>query len=154
MRKILKRTFKKAPRGVILGLALLLVASQFASLGVLAQDDTPEPYPTIRVEAPLGGFRDIGTVINNLAKIIFIFSIVLVFLYFMYGGIRWITSGGDKAQTEAARNVLTAALIGFAVIALAFAIVRLIGTFFGIDIFGGFEIPTPPPEVITPTPTG
>lgn len=137
--------------GVLLGLALLLAASQFISFGVLAQD-TPEPYPTIKVEAPLGGFRDIGTVINNLAKIIFIFAIVLVFLYFMYGGIRWITSGGDKAQTEAARNVLTAALIGFAVIALAFAIVRLIGTFFGIDIFGGFEIPTPPPEA-TPTPT-
>lgn len=152
MRKRLKRTFKKAPKGILLGLALLLVASQFAFVGVLANDETPEPYPTIRVEPPLGGFRDIGNVINNLAKIIFIFAIVLVFLYFMYGGIRWITSGGDKAQTEAARNVLTAALIGFAVIALAFAIVRLIGTFFGIDIFGGFEIPTPPPEA-TPTPT-
>lgn len=151
MRKILKRTFKKAPKGVLLGLALLLAASQFAFVGVLANGETPKPYPTIKVEAPLGGFRDIGTVINNLAKIIFIFSIVLVFLYFMYGGIRWITSGGDKAQTEAARNVLTAALIGFAVIALAFAIVRLIGTFFGIDIFGGFEIPTPPPEA-TATP--
>ena len=62
----------------------------------------------------------------------------------MYGGIRWITSGGDKAQTEAARNVLTAALLGFAVIALAYAIVKLLGSFFGIDIFQDFTIPTPP----------
>ena len=132
---------KKLLKRAALGALFLLAMLQLAPMGVWAQ----EPAPTIKIEPPKEGFRDIGQFISNLARFIFIVAIILVFLYFLYGGVRWITSGGDKAQTEAARNILTAALIGFAIIALAYAITRLIGTFFGIDIFGGWTIPTPPP---------
>lgn len=132
---------KKILKGVGLGALLLLIAFQLSPTGVIAEGEKSD----IRLEPPAYGFSDIGSFVNNLARFIFILAVVLVFIYFLWGGIRWITSGGDKAQTEAARNVLTAALLGFAVIALAYALVRLIGSFFGVDIFGGFNIPTPPP---------
>lgn len=135
---------KKLLKGVALGTVFMLVMLQLAPAKALAQE-TPKP---IIIEPPTEkGFRDIADVIKNLARIIFIIALVLVFFYFLWGGVKWITSGGDKAQTEAARNVLTAALIGFGVIALSYAIIRFIGNFFGVDIFGEFEIPTPPTPV-------
>jgi hypothetical protein len=57
------------------------------------------------------------------------------------GGIRWIASGGDKAQTEAARNQITSALVGLVIVFAAWAIVALINVFFGINIFS-LAIPT------------
>lgn len=57
------------------------------------------------------------------------------------GGVRWITSGGDKAATEAARGQLTAALVGLVIVFSAWALVRIVGTFFGIDILGNITFP-------------
>ena len=129
-------------------MVFLLAILPLAPIEVFATngEESPTPKP-IKVEPPPGGFADIADFIRNVMKIIFIIAIVLVLFYFVWGGIRWITSGGDKAQTEAARGTLTAAIIGFAIVALAYAIVRLVGQFFGVDIFGEWEIPTPP----TPT---
>lgn len=62
------------------------------------------------------------------AAIVFFFILVI-------GGIRWIASGGDKANTEAARAQITAALVGLVIVFAAWAIVALINTFFHIDIF-------------------
>ena len=125
--------------------ASVLLSVLFLTLpfGVWAQEEaTPKP---IQVPPPPGGFQDITDAISNIMKLVFIVAIVLLLFYFIWGGIKWLTSGGDKAQTEAARSHLTAAIIGFAIVALAYAIVRFIGSFFGIDIFGKWEIPTPPP---------
>lgn len=61
------------------------------------------------------------------AAIIFFFMLVI-------GGIRWILSGGDKAQTEAARSQITAALVGLVIVFAAWAIVQLINVFFGVNI--------------------
>ena len=38
------------------------------------------------------------------------------FFYLILGGFQWITSGGDKAGTEAAREKITAAFIGLAIV--------------------------------------
>src|SRR5690554_707349 len=74
------------------------------------------------------------TFVLVVAGIIFLFMLII-------GGIRWILSGGDKAQTENARNQITAALIGLVVVFSAWAIATLIGTIFGINILD-FDIPT------------
>jgi len=57
------------------------------------------------------------------------------------GGIRWILSGGDKANTESARNQITAALIGLIIVFAAWALATLLGTVLNIDILQ-FNIPT------------
>ncbi len=73
----------------------------------------------------IGGFINLAIVV---AAIIFFFMLVI-------GGIRWITSGGDKAQTEAARSQITAALVGLVIVFAAWAIAQLIGNLFGFNIF-------------------
>ena len=78
-------------------------------------------------------------------RIAFVVAVVLTFIFLLMGGIQWITSGGDKGKYEEARNRITAALIGLAIVALAWLIIKLVTYFFGLpDIFGTetFTIPT------------
>lgn len=60
---------------------------------------------------------------------------LLVFAYLILGGIQWITSGGDKGKTEAARNKITAALVGLAIVASSYALMQVVAYFFGINVF-------------------
>ena len=48
------------------------------------------------------------------------------------GAIQWITSGGDKAKTEEARNRITSAIIGLIVLAATIALFSLVADFLGI----------------------
>lgn len=67
------------------------------------------------------------TLIVVVAGLIFFFMLII-------GGLRWVLSGGDKAQTEAARSQITAALIGLVIIFSAWAIANLVQTVFGVSI--------------------
>lgn len=68
-------------------------------------------------------------------------AVALVFFFILIlGGLRWITSEGDQKNVEAARNQITNALIGLAIVFAAWAIMKLIQVIFGIDILGGLTI--------------
>lgn len=93
---------------------------------------------TISLGAP-GGFANlnnltVGGVVSALISMIMVIAAIAFFFMLVIGGIRWITSGGDKGQTEGARNQITAALVGLVIVFSAWAIIKLIGTFFGIDL--------------------
>jgi len=77
----------------------------------------------------------IPQLITSGIQLIFIVAAVVFFFMLVIGGIRWIISGGDKGQTEAARNQITAALVGLVIVFAAWAIVQLLSTFFNINIF-------------------
>lgn len=69
-------------------------------------------------------------------------AVALVFFFMLiWGGLRWVMSQGDQKNVETARNQITNALVGLAIVFAAFAIMRLIGTVFGVDLFN-FEIPS------------
>ncbi len=102
---------------------------------VLAEDITiPQPKTV--------SFTNIGNLISAVVGLAIIIAALLAFLYLVWGGIEWITSGGDKAGMEAARSRITAAFVGLAIVAAAWAITALIQTFFGIQILGNLTIPT------------
>jgi len=95
---------------------------------------------------PSAGFAKVGeyTLSNMLSTgitLLLIVAGIIFFVYLILGGIKWMTSGGDKASTEGARNQITAALIGLVIVFSAWAIVTLVGSVFGIDILN-FTIPT------------
>lgn len=98
---------------------------------------------TIKLQ-PTGQFEQLNFTIPQLIsgaiQLLMIAAAVIFFFMLVIGGIRWILSGGDKQQTEAARNQITAALVGLIIVFAAWAIVQLLSTFFGIDIFGGLDI--------------
>jgi len=75
-----------------------------------------------------------GGIVGALIILVIIIAAVVFFFMLLIGGIRWIVSGGDKANTEAARGQVTAALVGLVIVFAAWAILQLIEAFFGIDI--------------------
>lgn len=85
----------------------------------------------------------IGGIISGAISLALIVAAIVFFFMLVIGGIKWILSGGDKGQTEAARNQITAALVGLVIVFAAWAIANLIGGLFGIHIFGSqFSLPT------------
>ena len=84
--------------------------------------------------AQLGGLT-LPSIISGLIRGALVVAAIIFFFILVIGGIKWIASGGDKAATEGARNQITAALVGLVIVFAAWAIVALINTFFGVDIF-------------------
>ena len=50
------------------------------------------------------------------------------------GGIKWITSGGDRGKVESARGQITAGFIGLVIVFAAWAILNIIENFFGVNL--------------------
>lgn len=87
---------------------------------------------------------DIGVLISRVISVAFIVAGIITFAMLVMGGIEWLTSGGDKSKTESARNRITAAIVGLAIVASSWALMNLISYFFGIDVIGGnLTIPKP-----------
>jgi hypothetical protein len=80
----------------------------------------------------LGGFVS--------AMLIPAFSIagVLLVLYILWGGFKWLTSGGSKEGIAAAQAMITHAVIGIALLVLLFILFEFIPQAFGVNfnIFG------------------
>jgi hypothetical protein len=81
-------------------------------------------------------------IISGAISLLVIAVAVIFFFILVIGGLKWITSGGDEKKVGAARAQITNALIGLAIVFAAWAIINLIGTIFGVSIFGGMTIPT------------
>lgn len=88
---------------------------------------------------------DLGKLISTSISVAIIVAGILVFVFLVWGGLEWIMSGGDKGKVEAARNRIVNALVGLAIIAASWALIRIIGYFFGIQagIGGPLNIPKP-----------
>lgn len=86
-------------------------------------------------------FDNVGTIIGNLITIILILAIVIAVFFLIYGGIRWITSGGDKQAVENARNHIIAAIVGLVIALLAFFIINFVGSLIGVNLTN-LTIPT------------
>ena len=98
----------------------------------------PETYNT--------GGTAAGKLIGSLVGAIFIFSFLMAFIYLLLGAFNWITSGGDKAKLESARDMITQAIVGIIIVAAAWAIMKLVGQFVGIDL-GTDSIKLPIPTI-------
>ncbi len=109
----------------------ILTALQISSKFILAAST----MPTVVVTVPTGYALSIGSLISALLTLIMVIAALLVFLYLIWGGIEWVSSGGDKGKVENARNKITAAVIGLIVIAASWAILTLALNFLGFEGF-------------------
>jgi hypothetical protein len=82
-------------------------------------------------------FTNLGVLLARALVILFFFAAVLSFVFIVIGGIQWITAGGDKAAAQAARDRITAAVVGLLIVVAAFAITVIITAALNINIFGG-----------------
>jgi amino acid transporter len=90
--------------------------------------------PQIKSRVAING--TLGDFISHTIPAVILVAALATFMYLLYGGVEWILSGGEKGKIEGAKQKITQALIGLAIVASAWAIFQLIMYFFGIDIIG------------------
>ena len=95
-----------------------------------------------------GFASNLGGVISSVLTLVMAIAALAVFMYLIWGGIQWITSGGDKGKTEEARNKITAAVIGLIVLAASYAVLQV-----GLKLLG-FNNLTETIEYVKPVGTG
>ncbi|MDP3724548.1 MAG: pilin [bacterium] len=77
-------------------------------------------------------FQSFGGAVGFAYRVILLFAGIIAFFLLILGGVRYIISGGDAKKTEEARNMLTMAIIGFALVVLAAMIYPLLQRFLGL----------------------
>lgn len=86
------------------------------------------------VKASNVGVDSIGRLISAAFSVAVLIAVIFVFMQLIQGGYSWISAGGDKSKVEEARNKITNALIGLAIVAAAWALIIVIGKFFGVNV--------------------
>jgi len=73
------------------------------------------------------------TVTNTLLFIVGAISVIMV----VFGGLRYVISGGDSANITAAKNTILYAVVGLIVAMLAYAVINFVITSFAPGSLGG-----------------
>lgn len=72
--------------------------------------------------------------ISSIIGLMTVAAAIWFLFQFTIGGFSWVTSGGDKAKLQQAQQRLSNAFIGLVVVVAGWAILALVGQFFGYDI--------------------
>ncbi|MFH1832785.1 MAG: hypothetical protein ABH816_01275 [Candidatus Levyibacteriota bacterium] len=124
--------------GFIIGLfsPLVFVSPAFAANVQVCPTDQFNPLCNLN-------FDNIGGIIGKIIVLLLIVAVVVSLFFLIYGGIKWIISGGDKTAVEGARNHIVAAIVGLMIALLSFFVLNFVGRFFGVDL-SNLNIPTLP----------
>lgn len=82
----------------------------------------------------------VNGIVSGAINLVLVVVALVFFFILVLGGLKWVTSGGDEKKVGEARAQITNALIGLAIVFAAWAIMKLIGTIFGINILGDLTI--------------
>ena len=89
--------------------------------------------------APLNNIR-ITDIISACVVIVMVVASIAFVFSLLFGGIKWILSGGKKEKADEAKAQIVNAIIGIFVVFTSWALINLVSTFFGINILE-FNIP-------------
>ncbi len=81
-----------------------------------------------------GSTSAVEKLISNVLVVLTVVAGLAFTLYFLLGGLNWITAGGDKGKIDKAKGMMTNGAIGLIVIAVSYAITWIVGKALGIDI--------------------
>lgn len=124
--------------GASAGLLLLSASSVFAQAPNIPGHVNIAPPTAIN-----GADISINKLIAFIINAIIVVGIVLSLIFLLYGGIRWIISGGDKAKVDSARSTIVAAIVGLIIVILAWVIINsVLYIFHAGSLTNGFDIPT------------
>ena len=96
-------------------------------------------YNKLSLVSPTGQFSNLenvrfGGLVSGVVTLLLIISLLAFFFMFMFGGIKFIISGGNKDKTDAATRQIKNAFIGLFIVFSSWAIVQIVGTVYGIDL--------------------
>lgn len=108
-----------------------------SSLSLLASC-SPAFATITNTAVPGGGGGDQGhqfaVTIGTLWQTIIIVGGLAFMMYFLWGAVNWILSGGEKGKLEEAKNHITQGLIGLAILVASYVIIKFLQAALGIDL--------------------
>jgi hypothetical protein len=72
--------------------------------------------------------------IKNFITLAFIIGVVVCFFFLIFGGVEWITTGGDKERLQKSQKKIVNALGGLFILFCLYAIIKLVGGVLGINL--------------------
>ncbi len=122
--------------------AATMMATAFVTPAFAQSTGQPAPgdlgLNTIAQNAGLGQnnlYQTVGSVIKIILSLLGVVAIVLV----IYGGFKWMTSGGSEKDVDAAKGILLSGVIGFVIILSAYALSSfVIGSLLNVTGATGF----------------
>lgn len=118
--------------------ALLLTSGAFIASAGSAFAETINVNPCASNAGP--GFNILcslsittSPVVSRLITLALIVAALISLAFLIFGGIRWILSGGEKEKVEAARGTIIAALVGLVIVFAAYFIINIVFSLFGLN---------------------
>lgn len=126
---------------------LLYVGCLALLLSFLFSLSSFSPVYAQELKAPGGSLAadtKVEAIPQYIVNLMFLIAAFLAVAYLMYGGIKWITSRGDKIAVEAARKHIMAAVIGLVIVAGSFFALNVVFRLLGADnpLKEGFKFQT------------
>lgn len=72
--------------------------------------------------------------LTNAIKAVVSFGAVALFIMLLVGGFKFLVSSGDPKKLESARGTVTQAIVGIAIMSLAYLIIYTIEKFTGVEV--------------------
>ncbi len=111
---------------IVLGLTTVLLTI-FSALGGVAsaqliqQGDVPSS-----IAQATGGEGSIRNLILNIVNFFLLFLGLIAVIMIIYGGITYVTAGGNQEHVEKAKKIIMYAIIGIVIVLISFALVRTV----------------------------
>lgn len=98
------------------------------------------------------GSLDVNLIIKSAIQILLIAAVIVALVFLIWGGIKWITSGGDKTKVESARGTVIGAIIGLIIAFAAFFVLNIVASLFGLGNILELSLPSFVQEASVPPP--
>lgn len=85
---------------------------------------------------------DLATIFGNVLNAVVALASIALFTMLVWGGMRYLSSGGDPKSTEQAKGIITFAIIGMALLLISWVVLRFLEEFTGINLTR-FRLPCP-----------
>src|SRR5690606_17073766 len=75
---------------------------------------------------PTFGFSNLSQAINTVITAVMFFAAIVAFVFIVIGAFRYVSAGENAAGTEAARKIITNAVVGLILVALVYVIFQIV----------------------------
>ncbi len=83
---------------------------------------------------PASIFKDFGSLASTIIAVLIAVAGVIAIFFIILGGIKMVTASGDMKKIQSAQQQILYAIIGLAVVALAFVILQVVQYFLGSKV--------------------
>jgi hypothetical protein len=101
------------------------------SLTLPGDENVITPPPGFIAPTGQGG---LGEIIQWVLIILGTIGVIAGLIFLVLGGIKWITSGGDKEKIESARKTILYSILGIILVVLSTVIMQFVGNILGVKI--------------------